>query len=130
MAIIRQYKLKIILGLMLCMMSITICAKDEFRIIDYRLGLNSGTINHIVFDKQGFAWLSTPDGIIRYDGVLFYPYTHQSGNDHSLYNNNVIKTLPATCGMWIGAGNALQYYDYHTGKFYIEQYIEDRKSVV
>lgn len=35
MAIIRQYKLKIILGLMLCMMSITICAKDEFRIIDY-----------------------------------------------------------------------------------------------
>lgn len=51
MAIIRQYKLKIILGLMLCMMSITICAKDEFRIIDYRLGLNSGTINHIVFDK-------------------------------------------------------------------------------
>ena len=53
MAIIRQYKLKIILGLMLCMMSITICAKDEFRIIDYRLGLNSGTINHIVFDKQG-----------------------------------------------------------------------------
>lgn len=107
MAIIRQYKLKIILGLMLCMMSITICAKDEFRIIDYRLGLNSGTINHIVFDKQGFAWLSTPDGIIRYDGVLFYPYTHQSGNDHSLYNNNVIKTLPATCGMWIGAGNAV-----------------------
>lgn len=44
MAIIRQYKIKIILGLMLCMMSITICAKDEFRIIDYRLGLNSGTI--------------------------------------------------------------------------------------
>lgn len=129
MAIIRQYKLKIILGLMLCMMSITICAKDEFRIIDYRLGLNSGTINHIVFDKQGFAWLSTPDGIIRYDGVLFYPYTHQSGNDHSLYNNNVIKTLPATCGMWIGAGNALQYYDYHTGKFYIEQYIDSNGKV-
>ncbi len=70
MAIIRQYKLKIILGLMLCMMSITICAKDEFRIIDYRLGLNSGTINHIVFDKHGSALLTGLSDTMVYCFIL------------------------------------------------------------
>lgn len=31
--------------------------------------------------------------------------------------------------MWIGAGNTLQYYDYHTGEFYIEQYIDSNGKV-
>lgn len=113
---------KILLWMMLCIMNINITwARNEFRIIDYKVGLNSSSVNRITFDELGFAWLSTPDGISRYDGVMFYTYTHNPNDSLSLYDNDVHKILSTEHGVWIGAGNALQYFDYNTGKFRMEQ---------
>lgn len=112
------------LWMLLCIMSINIAgAKNEFKIIDFRQGLNSSSVNHVNFDDQGFAWLSTPDGISRYDGVMFYTYTHNPNDSLSLYDNDVHKMLASAHGVWVGAGTALQYFDYNTGKFRMEQAI-------
>lgn len=120
---LRRNILNIILWTMLCTISSTVWGKDEFRIIDYKVGLNSSSVNNITFDGQGFAWLSTPDGISRYDGVMFYTYTHNPNDTLSLYDNDVHKMLASPHGIWVGAGNALQYFDYNTGKFRMEQSI-------
>jgi ligand-binding sensor domain-containing protein len=44
-------------------------------------GLSCNTINSVQQDRDGFIWLSTPDGMSRYDGYQFQNF--------SKFNNNV-----------------------------------------
>lgn len=43
---------------------------------DMDSGLPQNSIKDIIKDKYGFIWLSTDDGIVRYDGLSFTPYNN------------------------------------------------------
>jgi signal transduction histidine kinase/ligand-binding sensor domain-containing protein/DNA-binding response OmpR family regulator len=47
-------------------------------------GLSSNHISHIFQDKKGFLWISTQDGINRYEGYRFKHFRHVPGNTNSL----------------------------------------------
>lgn len=126
----KYYKRTIILWLTLCIISLSAWAETNFRIIDYHTGLNSGTINHINFDSYGFAWLSTPDGLTRYDGVDFNTYNYSANRPQTICSNDIHLTLPEKYGIWIGAGTSLQYYDYKTGIFEQQQYINKKGKLL
>ena len=49
-----------------------------------RNGLPQGFVNSMLQDKRGFIWLSTRDGLCRYDGVRFRIYTHDPQQAKSL----------------------------------------------
>ncbi|MFZ1517343.1 MAG: two-component regulator propeller domain-containing protein [Ignavibacteriaceae bacterium] len=47
-------------------------------------GLSSNYTSYIFQDKKGFLWISTQDGINRYDGYRFKRFRHLPGNANSL----------------------------------------------
>jgi signal transduction histidine kinase/ligand-binding sensor domain-containing protein/DNA-binding response OmpR family regulator len=47
-------------------------------------GLSSNHTSYIFQDKKGFLWISTQDGINRYDGYRFKHFRHLPGNENSL----------------------------------------------
>src|SRR5580765_1229466 len=38
-----------------------------------------GDVLAIAQDLEGYLWLGTPDGVVRFDGSRFEPWTEQSG---------------------------------------------------
>ena len=50
-------------------------------------GLTINTVNDFVFDKQGFLWVATPDGLQRFDGYRFETFRHDSARKNSIPQN-------------------------------------------
>ena len=50
-------------------------------------GLPQGTVHTTLQDSQGFIWLGTEDGLVRYDGHELYRYSHSRTNNNSLPGN-------------------------------------------
>ncbi len=53
-------------------------------------GLPLNSVNHILQDENGYLWLSTFDGLARFDGVRFYVFNKQV--EPKLTTNRIIKT--------------------------------------
>ena len=47
-------------------------------------GLPQSSVSDIIQDKDGYIWLATEDGLVRYDGYEFKSYQHQSGDSTSI----------------------------------------------
>jgi len=47
-------------------------------------GLPTNNINHIMEDSRGFVWLSTAQGLVRYDGSRFTIYKHNHTDSNSM----------------------------------------------
>lgn len=75
-------------------------------------GLPNGDINDIIQDQQGFMWLCTWDGLIRYDGYSFVTYKPDIRDSSSISSKLVycIAKDPAG-GLWIGTKYGLNYFD-------------------
>lgn len=98
----------------------------HFRVIDNNMGLVGNSINSICFDQHGFAWISTSDGLCRYDGLIFKSYTYKNKQSGGIMSNNVLLTLPEKNGLFVGADATLQYFNYFTGRFEIQKSIDKR----
>jgi signal transduction histidine kinase len=55
-------------------------------------GLPQNSIKSIVPDKNGFIWLATEFGLVRFDGTSFHVYR---GNNGSLLTNRIVYILPS-----------------------------------
>ncbi|HKC35589.1 MAG TPA: two-component regulator propeller domain-containing protein [Chitinophagaceae bacterium] len=51
------------------------------------MSLNS--VNDLLFDKQGFLWVTTADGLQRFDGYRFQTFKHDPQNKKSIPENSV-----------------------------------------
>jgi ligand-binding sensor domain-containing protein len=81
-------------------------------------GLSQSSITSIVQDKFGYLWVSTLDGLNRYDGTKFNVYRNNHEDKNSLYNNRVVKLLlDKKQNIWIGYDNAISIYDPSTDQF-------------
>jgi len=61
-------------------------------------------ITSIVEDSQGFLWLGTQNGLYRYDGIQFKPYTADKSSTNGLSDNYVYRLWQAPDDkLWIGA---------------------------
>ena len=59
---------------------------EPLSVLTVNNGLSSGTILHSMFDSRGFLWVSTNEGLHRYDGkniVKFFPNQKDSTAIHS-----------------------------------------------
>jgi len=52
-------------------------------------GLSTNAVSNIVQDHKGYMWLSTPNGLQRYDGNKFVTFRHQHNNPGTLPEDNV-----------------------------------------
>ena len=82
----------------------------------YRLtaedGLSSDQAWELAYDKQGFMWFGTADGLNRYDSVSVKVYRHDSDDPNSLSNNIVRAIIADQKGdLWAGTwGGGLNQY--------------------
>ncbi|MDO4461555.1 MAG: two-component regulator propeller domain-containing protein [Bacteroidia bacterium] len=80
--------------------------------------LSNSLINHIYQDTYGYIWVSTEDGLNRFDGVDFKVYHSSLDNPNSLCSNYVHLVFEDTRSrLWVGSLKGLQRYDRATETF-------------
>jgi signal transduction histidine kinase len=65
-------------------------------------GLSLNSVNDLLFDKQGFLWVATADGLQRFDGYRFQTFRHDAADKKSIPDNNIAETYEDNTGnLWI-----------------------------
>ena len=71
-------------------------------------GLSNGYISSIVQDQQGFIWISTWDGLNRYDGYNFKIFNHNPLDSTTISSDNIRSQLITKDGtLWVGTDNGV-----------------------
>ncbi len=90
---------------------------DIFR-YDGANGLSQNTVNHVIQDKEGFLWISTQDGLNKFDGYGFEVHRHNPVKKSSLSSNYInMVCLGADNMLWIATLNGLNKYDPFTNEY-------------
>ncbi len=90
----------------------------RFDHINSESGLSDNYVTHIFQDKKGFIWISTQDGINRYDGYEFKHYKHIPGNLNSLSDFAVNHIFEDSKGIfWISTRDGLNKFNPMTETF-------------
>lgn len=81
--------------------------------------LSNSLINHIFQDTFGYVWVSTEDGLNRFDGVDFKVYRSSVSNPNTLADNYVHLVFEdSKSRLWVGTRLGLQRYDRATETFH------------
>ncbi|MFN0173615.1 MAG: two-component regulator propeller domain-containing protein [Saprospiraceae bacterium] len=82
-------------------------------------GLSDNNIFHIFKDSRGFLWISTQNGVNRWDGYEFRTYNYNPSDTNSLSGNWVNFTFEDRAGfLWFGTyGAGLCRFDPRSEKF-------------
>ena len=82
-------------------------------------GLPQATVMTTLQDSQGFVWLGTENGLVRYDGRELYRYAHSRTESGSLPGNYVWKVVEDRHNnLWIALnGDGLARWDRRTDRF-------------
>lgn len=67
----------------------------QFHEISARGDKQPDNITHIIQDKKGFLWISTLNGLFRYDGSEFKTYRHDPRQKDSLFDNLISSMVVA-----------------------------------
>ena len=75
----------------------------QFRQVGVADGLPSSGITGLALDRDGYLWISTRDGLARYDGVGYTIYRHVPGDPGAL-PGNFVQTVFVDAGnrVWVG----------------------------
>ncbi len=81
--------------------------------------LSGGIATAILQDQQGFLWVGTQQGLVRYDGYSFVRYQADPNSANSLSDNYIRSMALAKDGrIWVGTlGGGVSIYDPSTDKF-------------
>jgi signal transduction histidine kinase/ligand-binding sensor domain-containing protein/CheY-like chemotaxis protein len=70
-------------------------------------GLPQGTVMTSLQDSQGFVWLGTEDGLVRYDGHDLFRYAYSAADPNSLPGNFIYQVVEdAGHDLWIAIKDA------------------------
>ena len=61
-------------------------------------GLSSRDVRSVIKDRQGFIWISTQNGVDRFDGYEFLIYDNSRKNPHKIPRNNLFDLMADTRG--------------------------------
>lgn len=103
------------------MVGLALCASAQLPGIsryDLEEGLPQSMVNHVLQDRDGFIWLGTGDGLVRFDGSRMTVYKHDPQDSTSL-SHNAIWGLAEADGhhLWVGTRTGLDRLDRRTGLF-------------
>ncbi|MCC6412776.1 MAG: ATP-binding protein [Saprospiraceae bacterium] len=82
-------------------------------------GLSQNINAFIHKDRQGFVWISSTDGLNRFDGQTVRVYRPQAGNPRSLVGNNMQSPFfeDEQGNLWFGTDGAINCYHFDTDDF-------------
>lgn len=84
-----------------------------FENISIPQGLSNSTVNYVFHDSNGFLWISTADGLNRYDGNNMVVFKNDPNDSTTIPNNNCFAITEDSDGfLWIGvSGNVIAKYN-------------------
>jgi ligand-binding sensor domain-containing protein len=103
-----HYFLLGILFFLLIFVEIILAQKSEitFQRFTTEKGLPDNFISSIVQDQNGFLWIGTGHGLVRYDGYHFKAYENNPNNPNSISSNTidcvVLGTFNNKPALWVG----------------------------
>jgi PAS domain S-box-containing protein len=82
-------------------------------------GLPSSMVYQVTKDHNGFIWIATNDGLVRFDGVNERIYQHNPLHKNSISNNRIRSLLYDNNNqLWVGTiGNGLNLYNQEADNF-------------
>jgi len=91
----------------------------DFEPVSDAESLPSGVITALVQDRNGWMWIGTPAGLVRYDGYRFRRFAHDDTDPTSLAGDYVNVLWAGTDGkIWIGTNSdGLSIFDPSTERF-------------
>lgn len=93
--------------------------KYRFKNLSVEDGLSQGNVNSITKDSKGFIWISTYDGLNKYDGYSFTVYKNDPGDSTSIRSNFIRDVIEDRSGfLWVACNEGLDRYDRATDSFY------------
>src|ERR1043166_9100597 len=96
--------LNIVWGSLLC--ANTFAQHLSFQRFGIEQGLTVTTAFSIVQDDHGFLWISTIDGLVKYDGYTFTTYKNDFNDSLSLSDNTLSTIYKDKKGnFWVGTYN-------------------------
>jgi len=113
----RIYTSSLLLALLICLGPFDLGAKTQslYTTID---GLPSSRLQSITFDAEDFLWISSDQGLTRFDGEDFVTYTSKKDSHNHLQVNYVNCLFTDRYGVhWVGAGDGLYYLCRANNKF-------------
>lgn len=92
--------------------------KRVFKHVNNSIGLSQNSVYSILKDQQGFIWMSTENGLNRYDGDQFLTFYH-SKDEKSISSDYSWPMYEDSAGyLWVGtANNGFNRYDKSTRNF-------------
>lgn len=112
----RTRKLSQLFFVMLCLIitSSSFAQRNYlFENISVPEGLSNSTVNYIFQDSNGFLWISTSDGLNRYDGNNIKVFKNDPNDSSTISSNDCSAIAEDADGfIWIGvSGNVITKYD-------------------
>ena len=105
-------KERILLSLVVSGLVLSPAAAQNARLYTPEIGLPNSQINHIYQDRNGYMWLCTEGGLIRFDGMRFETFRHDRENENSLASSSVLDMIEDDHGTkWVGTANGLDVFD-------------------
>ena len=84
---------------------------DQYTFYTTKNGLPDGQITGIIQDRTGYLWLSTTNGLVRFDGHSFKVYRHNAADTNSLLEDDIRNLFVDSKGqLWILAYKTLYLY--------------------
>jgi len=107
-----------VIGMLLCF---TLSSQNSYSQQQIQFSqLSKSFTNCILKDSNGFIWVGTQDGLLRYDNYNFKVFRYESNDKNSLPNNYIKDILEdKNRNLWIGTfGGGLVQWDRKQEKFY------------
>jgi signal transduction histidine kinase/ligand-binding sensor domain-containing protein/DNA-binding response OmpR family regulator len=102
---------KLVAATTICLAALTMKAQTG-QFFDNEHQLSSSFVTQVYVDRAGFLWVTTRDGINRYDGYQFQVFRRENAADSTLASNYVNSIMQDSRGLfYIGMYGALQTWD-------------------
>lgn len=102
---------------------------NHFDKLSTRDGLSSDALCQAFRDNRGFVWISSQDGLNRYDGIHIRKYYHNSDDSFSVADNWITEVHQDEQGtLWISTPSGICTYDY-TNDHFIPYRFETIKTI-
>jgi signal transduction histidine kinase/ligand-binding sensor domain-containing protein len=109
----------VLLVMLLCSLSNAQSDKPFVKRMTHKQGLSHDASRSVIKDSDGFIWITTENGLNRYDGHHFTVFKNTPADTTSIYGNDVIALCEdAHRNIWISGSNFLSRYNMDNHRFY------------
>ena len=94
-------------------------------------GLPNSQISQVYQDRNGYIWMCSEGGLIRFDGMRFETYRHDRERENSISSSSVNSMLEDSRGhTWVATANGLNLFDTEHSEFRRFELHDERNSVI